>query len=112
MTIRTPRSLFPILLLQALVILTSFAACNNSGSGDNAAKKTEAPASNPALTSSQLPPSPAATETQSSNAPQIDPNAPIPALSTNMIEAFSKEIPELAQERETILNAEQEPSKA
>lgn len=94
-----------------LTVCCSFtiAACNNSSSSDNAAKKTEVPASSPAPASTQPPPSPATTAiTQPTSTPKIDPNAPIPALSTDMIEAFSKEIPELAQEREAILNAERD----
>jgi hypothetical protein len=94
-----------------LTVCCSFtiAACNNPSSSDNAAKKAEAPASSPGPTSNQSPPSPATTaSTQLTSTPKIDPNAPIPALSTDMIEAFSKEIPELAQERDVILNAERD----
>lgn len=93
-----------------LTVCCSFtiAACNNSSSSDNAAKKTDTPPSSPAPTSTQPPSVPAATAAQPTNVPVIDPNAPIPALSTDMIEAFSKEIPELAQDREAILNAERD----
>lgn len=87
------------------LFLAVIAGCNNPSGSDNAAKKTEAPASSPAPTSTQ-PPAP--TVAQPSNVPTIDPNAPIPALSTDMIEAFSKELPELAAHREAILKAERE----
>lgn len=83
------------MLISALIL--SLAACNNSNSSDNAAKKTE-----------QTAPSPAATTTQPTSAPKIDQNAPIPALSADMIEVFSKELPELAAHREAILKAERE----
>lgn len=99
---RIQRSLISFVLPQTLVILTAFAGCKNPTSSDTAATKTEAPASSPAPTSNQSPPS------QPTNASTIDPNAPIPALSTDMIEAFSKELPELVQEREAILNAERD----
>jgi hypothetical protein len=95
-------------LLLTVCCTFTIAACNNSSSSDTAEKKVDAPASSAAPTSAQSPPLPAATTTQSSNAPKIDPNAPIPALSTDMIEAFSKELPELAAHREAILKAELE----
>ena len=107
--IERPHLLFHLWLLLTVCCSFTIAACNNSSSSNNDAKKADAPASSPTPTSNQTPPSPAATAaTQPTSASMIEPNAPIPALSTDMIEAFSKEIPELAQEREAILNAERD----
>lgn len=93
-----------------LTVCCSFtiAACNNSSSSDNAAKKAEAPASSPAPTSNQSPPSPAATATQSSNLPKIDPNAPFPALSGEILKLLEADEPELSKHREAWLKAEQQ----
>jgi hypothetical protein len=108
-TTRTPRSLFLILLPPVLVLLASLVGCNNSGSSDNAAKKADAPASSPALTSTQTPSPPAATAaTQPTSALKFDPSAPFPALSGDILKLLEADQPELAKHRDALLKAEQQ----
>lgn len=93
-----------------LTVCCSFTitACNNPNSSDTAAKKADAPASSSAQTSTQTPPTPAVTDAQPSNVPQIDPNAPFPALSGEILRLLEADQPELAKHREAWLKAEQQ----
>jgi len=88
--------------------LFALTACNNPNSSENVAKKTEALASSPAQTSAQSPSVPAATATQSSDVPRIDPNAPFPALSGEILKLLEADQPELSKHREAWLKAERD----
>ena len=92
------------------VLLAALAVCNNptTKAEARAAAQPSASALPTATTSQQTAPPPPATATQTSNTPKIDPNAPFPALSGEILRLLEANEPELAKHREAWLKAEQQ----
>ena len=97
-----------LVLFFSLVLIAGFTlpGCTDRGSdgttGDTG-KKTESASTTPPTTST--PPGPIST---GAGIPSIDPNAPIPALSTDLLDAFSTQLPALTAHRAAILQAERD----